>query len=75
MKILNQERTENWSLQLKCECIRHDGRYWDSDKLHCASYLEIDKDDIQYRYWHIGLDDGIDYIIECPVCGCIIEIE
>ena len=71
MKIIEEGFGQNWSLQVRCEPIKDEqGLVYDSDKEHCGSLLEIDKDDVQLNHWVKFREDGYDYICICPKCKC-----
>ena len=72
MKILEKnELNKNWSLILYC---RDTG--WNDEILACNSKLEINKNDIRYRYLCDSTGRKIKiYGIVCPVCKTFVEID
>ncbi len=76
MKIISEGHGEDWSLKIKCECVLDNfGFSYDSDKEHCGSILEIDKDDVMTREWFKYPDlEGTDYVVVCPKCQCCLYL-
>lgn len=76
MKILEEGFGETWSLKVKCECLKDkEGLTYDRDKEHCGSLLEVDKEDITLNHWEKFRNEGYDYIVICPKCGCRLWID
>ena len=76
MKIIEKGSGQNWHLRIKCEVVRDKlGLSYDHTKEHCGSLLEIDKHDVMIRHWEKFDEDGDDYVVKCPVCGCCLYLD
>lgn len=78
MKIIKENKFNNiFPMKIKCKLVKYEyGFGYGSENDFCGSELEVDMEDIVKHPWYKYPDyEGVDYGVQCPVCGQFIVID